>query len=114
MCRAVVKAGQTIIDGSLLQTPSQRRPREPDDGKFPVLKSEFSTTCPLHLMADFKRSTLLQTLLTACHVRLASDLNWTFLWMSGTSQACPGGFWVISGVTTAARATVPPTFTQTK
>ncbi|XP_011612530.2 protein Mdm4 isoform X2 [Takifugu rubripes] len=31
MCRGVVKAGQTIIDGSLLQTPSQRRPREPDE-----------------------------------------------------------------------------------
>lgn len=34
MCGGVVKAGQEAgSDGPLLQTPSQRRPREPDDGK---------------------------------------------------------------------------------
>lgn len=111
-----MKAGQEAVsDVPLLQTPSQKRPREPDDGKQTIcfMLSNILRTRPAQI-AGFNSSKHLQTLLMACHGQPANGPNWMFLWTSGTSLACPGGFWVISVVTTAARAMAPLTSTQTR
>lgn len=114
MCGGVVKAGlEAGSDGPLLQTPSQRRPREPDDGNQTVRYTR-NSMLRLDTKNLFNFSKPFQTLLKVCHAQPASDPSWMLLWMSGISLACLGGFWVISVITTAAEATAPLTSTQTK
>lgn len=105
--KAVIEAGS---DGPLLQTPSQRRPREPDDGEQTIPNMPRTRIIK---NADFNGSPL-QTPLKAFQGQPANGPNWMFLWTSGTSLACPGGFWVIFVVTIAAGAMALLTSTQTK
>lgn len=62
----------------------------------------------------FNCSKSLQTPWKAYHGQPANGPNWMLLWTSGTSLAYPGGFWVISEVTTAVGAMAPLTSTLTK
>lgn len=102
---------EAISEGPLLQTPSQRRPREPDDGTSTAC---FSNIPPKMFEARILTLALVQTLLKACRGLPANGPNWMFLLMSGICLVCPGGSWVISEATTAAEAMAPLTSTQTK